>query len=146
MARERARDRVEPLADATAHPFLWIAPALFPLLLALAMPAICLAEERVFRRGAERDGTWRGLFRASAFSASHLLVGVPLAALPGLAIAGAAFAAVYRDAYRRRPSRTHAVIASTTMHLAYNYLVLVLLVAGGSLVFIARIFAQTAPG
>lgn len=129
-------------AEAEGHPLLWVAPLLFPVLLLLAMPLICLAEERVFRRGAERDGALRGAARAGVFSLSHLIVGVPLAALPGLALAGAAFAAEYRAAYRVRPSRTHALLASTTLHLAYNYLVLGLVIAGSTLILCARLLSS----
>lgn len=132
--------------EPVSHPLLWIAPLLFPALLIVAMPLLVLAEERLFRRGAETDGALRGGARAGLFAASHLLVGVPVAALPGLAFAGAVFAAEYRTAFRIRPSRTHAILASTAFHLTYNYLIAAFLLVGGSLLLIVRIFAGATGG
>lgn len=107
--------------EADVHPLYWIAPLVFPLLLLAAMPLLVLREEAMFRRGAENDTRFGALRRAVLFGAAHLLVGVPLAVVPGLTLAGVAFGHEYRRAYAQRRSRSYALTASARLHLAYNF-------------------------
>jgi hypothetical protein len=99
-----------------------IAPWACLLLLVFTAPSLVRIEECWFRRGADRMGVVRGVLRQSLFGASHLLVGVPLGAAVALTGVGLVFQRSYRRAYAARASRFDALMASTRLHLAYNYI------------------------
>jgi hypothetical protein len=111
-----------------AGPMVTIAPYLFPVLLLTAMPRLAWYEERLFRRGAERRGTTGLLLGPLAFGLAHLVMGVPVFAALALSVAGAVFQRDYLRAYERSGgSRLSAVHASSSLHLAYNVNILVLM-------------------
>lgn len=110
----------------------WLPVLTVPSLLILA-PALAHAEERVFRRGAERRTALANAGRAGAFGAVHMIVGVPLWGAAALAVMG-----LYLNRqYRRRFERTRSAVAATqhvtAIHLTYNLFFLSLLAAALSL-------------
>jgi hypothetical protein len=115
----------------------WLIPLIFLLLVLPALPLFALAEERMFRRGAEHWGLWRRTWKTVWFGLVHAAIGVPIAVALALSIGGAYFLAVYLRGFRRSAEQSEAVLESTTAHTAYNAfilttaLVLVLLSATG---------------
>lgn len=123
----------------------WLAVPYIPLLLVL-LPFLVELEERIFRAGTRSwpEAVWRSL----VFGSVHILVGVPVGvAVICLGLAGMAFSAEYFRAARRVPQaalafpswpepatlqearrREAGVQAAAVLHLAYNLLVLSLLV------------------
>ena len=74
-------------------------------MLFLALPALALAEEELFRRHTEDDSHARRAGRQLSFGLMHLIVGVPLAAGLALTISGFYFMAVYLHAIRSTDHR-----------------------------------------
>lgn len=127
----------------------WLAIVYLPLLLVL-LPFLVELEERLFRAGTRTwlEAAWRSLI----FGSVHILVGVPIGiAVVSLGLAGMAFSAEYLRAAGRVPvaavplgpweehpavvarheetqRREAGVRAAAILHLAYNLLVLTLLV------------------
>ncbi len=102
----------------------WIqrsAPWACLLMIAMAAPAMVRLEERWFRRAADRYSPARGVLRQAGFGAAHMIVGVPVGAAIALMAAGLVFQRAYLRALRVRGSRWDALMASTHLHLAYNY-------------------------
>lgn len=107
----------------------WIqraAPWTCLLLIVMAAPSLVRWEERHFRRAADRQSTTRGALRQAWFGAAHLLVGVPIGAAIALMVAGLLFQRAYLRGLHVRHSRLDALMASTRLHLAYNYVALML--------------------
>jgi hypothetical protein len=102
----------------------WIVPAVFILLLLPALPLFALAEERVFRAGAE-DWSWlRRAVRTLAFGLIHAVVGIPLGAALALSLGGAYFMTVYLRRFARFGSQGDATIESSAAHLVYNAVII----------------------
>ena len=72
-------------------------------LLVVAVPALVLAEEEVFRWGAESWSLGRRAVSAAGFGVAHAVVGVPLGAAAAIAVAGGVFTWVYVRAAREAP-------------------------------------------
>lgn len=117
----------------------------------LAMfPWLAYVEERVFREGLESAGPLREGFAALKFGLLHLVMLIPLAAALAIAVAGFAYGRIYRRAYRRAAASTAAVpgplgfpldlpphparcrhaavLESTTWHVTFNSLIVVIVV------------------
>ena len=110
-------------------PLEWALPLAFVALLLPALPLFAEAEERIFRAGAETWSWPRRLARAVVgFGLVHAVVGVPIGVALALSIGGAYFLAVYlRTA--RRAGRRAAVLESTRAHLAYNAVIVAVLLS-----------------
>lgn len=111
-----------------------VLPVVFGLLLILGLPLLVEGEEWVFRRGAEARSRQSNLGRAVLFGLVHALVGVPLAAALALSVGGVYLTWCYLRVWRVTGSAQLALLESTRAHLAYNLvivaLVLVALVLG----------------
>lgn len=136
--------RPSPWAMGLATVFLG---GLLPLI-----PWLAYVEERAFREGLERAGTGRQVLRAVKFGLVHLVMLIPLAAALAIAVAGFAYGRVYRREYRRAAARTAtvtgplgapvevhpsparcrhaAVLESTTWHVTFNSLIVLLVLLG----------------
>ncbi len=107
----------------------------------LSMPPTIIREEEAFRKGAQNWSWKQRLWKAFGFGMIHMIMGVPLAAGIGLMVPGLAYTLVYLWEYRRRERDTpeslediretraehYAVMRSTKFHLAYNTIVLSIL-------------------
>ena len=105
----------------------WLIPLVFIVLLLPALPLLVDREERGFRLGAEdwsfRRRGWMGL----RFGLLHLIAGIPIAAALAISVGGWWFTWVYLRAYRRSDGdRRVALDESTRVHLAYDYLIIAL--------------------
>lgn len=117
----------------------WLVPLIFLLLVLPSIPLFALAEERMFRRGAE-SWTWpKRAWKVFTFGAVHAVIGIPIGVALALSVGGSYFMAVYLRQYRRALNQRDAVMESTAAHTAYNIailgtvLVFVVLVAFGAL-------------
>jgi len=106
----------------------WIVPLAFAALLLPALPLFALAEERIFRTGAEAWSGRRRAWKVLQFGMVHALVGIPVGAALALSLGGAYFMRVYLRDWSRHHDRNHATIESTTAHTVYNAMILLLLV------------------
>jgi hypothetical protein len=113
----------------------WLPALTIPSLLVLA-PALAHAEERFFRRGAERRSALANAGRAGAFGAVHMLVGVPVWGAAALAVMGLYLNLQYRRRYERTGSAVAATQHVTAIHLTYNLFFLALLAAAISLALV----------
>jgi hypothetical protein len=105
-------------------------PIVFGVLLVASLPLLVEREEWIFRRGAERRSTARNVAVAVAFGLVHAVVGIPIGAALALSVGGLYFTHVYLSAYRSTRSRRAALAESTRAHLAYNLVIVaVVLVA-----------------
>jgi hypothetical protein len=120
-------------------------------LLAL-IPWLAYVEERVFREGLERTGALGEVMAALKFGLAHMIMLIPIAAALAIAVAGFAYGRAYRRAFARTAARTiavpgplgvpvevrmpapkarhAAVLESTTWHVTFNSLVVLLVLAG----------------
>jgi hypothetical protein len=106
----------------------WLVPAVFLMLLTPVLPLFAEREEQVFRAGAEGWSTARRILRGVLFGLVHALIGIPIGVALALSIGGWYFTWAYLRAYRRIGSRDAALLESTRAHLAYNAVVVVLVV------------------
>ena len=113
----------------------WLPVLTIPSLLILA-PALAHAEERFFRRGAERRSALANAGRAGAFGAMHMVVGVPVWGAAGLAVMGLYLNRQYRKHFDRTGSAVAATQHVTAIHLTYNLVLLALLAAAVSLALV----------
>ncbi len=103
----------------------WLVPLVFLVLLAPALALFAEAEERIFRLGAESWSWRRRALRAClGFGLVHAAVGVPLGVALALSAGGAGFLAAYLGEFRRTGDRGAALAESTRTHLAYNAVIL----------------------
>jgi len=108
----------------------WLIPLVFLLLVMPALPLFALAEERMFRRGAEQWSTFRRVWKTLAFGIVHAVIGIPIAVALALSLGGAYFMSVYLRCFRTTGDPQEAVLESTAAHTAYNAVIfLVALVA-----------------
>jgi hypothetical protein len=109
-----------------------VLPLVFGVLLLLGLPLLVEGEEWVFRRGAEHRSQAANLWRAVLFGLVHAVVGVPIAAALALSVGGVYLTWCYLRVWRATGSPQLALLESTRAHLAYN-LVIVALVLGALL-------------
>ena len=101
-------------------------PVVFGALLLLGLPLLVEGEEWVFRRGAEHRGTAANLRRSVLFGLVHAVVGVPLAAALALSVGGVYLTWRYLRVWRATHSAQLALLESTRAHLAYNLVIVAL--------------------
>jgi preprotein translocase subunit SecG len=109
-------------------PLQTLIPAVFLLFLIPTLPLFALREEEVFRAGSETRTTRQRLWWAVKFGLAHALVGIPIGAALGLSIGGIYFTWVYLRAWRTTGSRERAVLESARAHVAYNFIIAMLVV------------------
>jgi cytochrome b561 len=108
--------------------FEWLIPVVFLVLLLPALPLFAEAEERMFRLGSERRTRWQRVAKAVQFGLVHALIGIPIGAALGLSVGGLYFTWCYLRAYRRTHDTREALLESTRAHLAYNLVVLIIVI------------------
>jgi hypothetical protein len=117
-------------SDATAGTvWEWLLPLVFMTLLLPSLPLFALAEERIFRAGAEGWSTWKRIGKILSFGMIHAVVGIPLGAALALSIGGAWFMRVYLRRHSLTGSRVDATFESATAHTVYNATIVVIVVA-----------------
>ena len=104
--------------------FEWAIPIVFLVLLLPALPLFALAEERMFRMGAETWSWPRRVRRTVEFGLIHAIIGIPIGIALALSCGGAYLMIVYLREFRRTGLRTDATIESTRAHTAYNLSIL----------------------
>ena len=102
----------------------WLIPLVFIGLLAPALPLFAEAEEQTFRRGAQGWSWQRRTTKTVSFGLVHALIGIPVGVALALSVGGAYFLARYLRCWRRGHSEDQAVAESTRAHLAYNLVIL----------------------
>jgi hypothetical protein len=112
----------------TGTVFEWLIPLVFVVLLVPALPLFAEAEERMFRAGSELRSRWGQVGKAVQFGLVHALIGIPIGAALGLSVGGFYFTWWYMRAYRETRTRSDAVLESTRAHLAYNTVVLLIII------------------
>jgi hypothetical protein len=121
-----------PVTGATERtdgsPLEWIVPLVFVVLLLPALPLFAEREERMFRLGAEGRTQWGRIRRGVEFGLVHAIIGIPIGAALGLSVGGWYFTWAYLRRWRETHDQHEAVLESTRSHLAYNGVVLVLVV------------------
>jgi hypothetical protein len=102
-----------------------VVPVVFIALLIPALPLLVEREEQLFRRGSEhrtlRGRIWRGV----VFGAAHAAIGIPIGAALALSIGGWYFTWAYLRGYRAGGPEA-ALLESTRSHLAYNVIIVML--------------------
>jgi hypothetical protein len=111
-----------------------VIPVVFGVLLVLGLPLLVEGEEWVFRRGAEHRSRAANLRRAVLFGLVHAIVGVPLAAALALSVGGIYLTWRYLRVWQATASPRLALLESTRAHLAYNLVIV-------GLVLVALVFA-----
>jgi hypothetical protein len=101
-------------------------PVAFASLLLVSLPLLVAREEWIFRRGAERRGTFRNLSRSLVFGLAHAVIGIPLGAALALSVGGMYLTSCYLRGWRETRTQPGALLESTRAHLAYNLTILVL--------------------
>jgi hypothetical protein len=96
----------------------------------VVLPVMAELEEDIFRKGSEHRGPWKRFVAAFLFGMVHCLIGVPIGAGIAITVAGLYYTAAYLREYKRTENQVLALAASSRAHLAYNVVVItVLLVA-----------------
>ena len=103
-----------------------VLPVVFGVLLLLGLPLLVEGEEWVFRRGAEHRSRSANLRRAVLFGLVHAVVGVPIAAALALTVGGVYLNWRYLVVWRTTNSPRLALLESTRAHLAYNLVIVAL--------------------
>jgi hypothetical protein len=103
-----------------------VIPVVFGLLLLLGLPLLVEGEEWIFRRGAEHRSRAANLWRAVLFGLVHAVVGVPIAAALGLSVGGVYLTWRYLRMWQATGSPRLALLESTRAHLAYNLVIVAL--------------------
>lgn len=121
--------------DRTAGtPLEWLIPLVFIVALIPALPLFAEREEEIFRLGSEDRTLGQRAWWGVKFGMIHALIGIPIGAALGLSVGGWYFTWAYLRGYRRG-GRLGGVAESTRSHLAYNAiivtLVLVAIALGG---------------
>ena len=117
-------------SDSTAGtPFEVLIPIVFMALLVPALPLLVEREEYLFRRGSEHRSTAGRIWRGVLFGAVHAIIGIPIGAALALSIGGWYFTWAYLRGYRWG-GPTAALLESTRSHLAYNGIIVTLVLVG----------------
>jgi hypothetical protein len=113
-------------SDRTAGtPFEVLVPLVFMALLIPALPLLVEREEQLFRRGSEFRTTGGRVVRGVAFGLVHAVIGIPIGAALALSIGGWYFTWAYLRGFRRGGERA-GMLESTRSHLAYNAIIVTL--------------------
>ena len=104
-------------------------PIVFMALLVPALPLLVEREEYLFRRGSEHRGTGGRIWRGVLFGAVHAIIGIPIGAALALSVGGWYFTWAYLRGYRAG-GETAALRESTRSHLAYNSIIVTLVLVG----------------
>jgi hypothetical protein len=116
-------------------PFEVVIPIVFMALLIPALPLLVEREEQIFRRGSEHRTTAGRIWWGILFGAVHAVIGIPIGAALALSIGGWYFTWAYLRGYRAG-GETEALLESTRSHLAYNAIIVTLVlvaIVGGAL-------------
>lgn len=137
-----------------------LAACAFLVLLLVLFPWLAYVEERVFREGLEAATGWQEAWAALRFGLLHLVMLIPIAAALAIGVAGFAYGRVYRSAYQRalqrrsttagpfgpvlvapteRRARAEAVLTSTVWHTTFNSLIVLLVLTGLVLEWVAAL-------
>jgi hypothetical protein len=103
-----------------------VIPLFFIGLLIVGLPLLVAREEWLFRRGAERRGTFANVGRSVLFGLAHAVVGIPIGAALALSIGGFYLTWCYLEGWRETRSQSGALLESTRAHLAYNLTIITL--------------------
>jgi hypothetical protein len=106
-----------------------IIPIVFMALLIPALPLLVEREEYLFRRGSEHRSTAARVWRGVVFGLVHAVIGIPIGAALALSIGGWYFTWVYLRGYRAGGPEA-ALLESTRSHLAYNAIIVTLVLVG----------------
>jgi hypothetical protein len=106
----------------TETPLALVLPLLFIALLVPALPLLVEREEVLFRRGSEQRTWGARVLRGIAFGLVHAVIGIPIGAAVALSIGGWYFTWAYGRGYRRGGAPA-ALLESTRSHLAYNAII-----------------------
>ena len=106
-------------------PFELIIPLVFVVMLIPALPLLVEREEQLFRRGSEDRTAGARIWRGTVFGLVHALIGIPIGAALALSIGGWYFTWAYLRGYRQG-GETEALLESTRSHLAYNTIIVTL--------------------
>ena len=106
----------------------WLVPVLFMAMLIPALPLFALAEERLFRQGAEHWTGRRRALKIVQFGLIHAVIGIPIGVALALSIGGAYFMFTYVRSYRTHYSQQEATLESTRAHATYNGLIVTLII------------------
>jgi hypothetical protein len=110
-------------------PFEVLIPIVFMALLVPALPLLVEREEYLFRRDSEHRGIGGRIWRGILFGAVHALIGIPIGAALALSIGGWYFTWAYLRGYAAGGA-TAARRVSTRSHLAYNTIIVTLVLVG----------------
>ena len=113
----------------TGTPLELLVPLVFMALLIPALPLLVEREEQLFRRGSEHRGAGARIWRGVAFGAVHAVIGIPIGAALALSVGGWYFTWAYLRGYRAG-SADAALLESTRSHLAYNGIIVTLVLVG----------------
>ena len=117
-------------SDSTAGtPFEVLIPIVFMALLVPALPLLVEREEYLFRSGSEHRSTAGRIWRGILFGAVHAIIGIPIGAALALSIGGWYFTWAYLRGYRWG-GPIAALLESTRSHLAYNSIIVALVLVG----------------
>ncbi len=106
-----------------------VIPLVFMALLIPALPLLVEREEQIFRRGSEHRTTAGRIWRGILFGAVHAVIGIPIGAALALSIGGWYFTWAFLRGYRAG-GETEALLESTRSHLAYNAIIVTLVLVG----------------
>ena len=106
-----------------------VIPLVFMALLIPALPLLVEREEQIFRRGSEHRTTAGRIWRGILFGAVHAVIGIPIGAALALSIGGWYFTWAFLRGYRAG-GETGALLESTRSHLAYNAIIVTLVLVG----------------
>jgi hypothetical protein len=101
----------------------WLLPIVFLGLLLPGIPLFALAEERLFRQGAESWSQARRAGKCVLFGLAHALIGIPIGVALALSCGGAYFTFTYLRCFRRTGSEQEAVLDSARAHSVYNTII-----------------------
>lgn len=102
-----------------------IVPLVFVALLIPALPLLVEREEYLFRRGSEHRTLAARIWRGMVFGLVHTVIGIPIGAALALSIGGWYFTWAYLRGYGQGGA-TAALLESTRSHLAYNTIIVTL--------------------
>ncbi len=108
----------------SGSPIAVIIPAVFMVLLVLALPILVLSEEWLFRRGAQRRSLAGNVGWSLLFGLAHGLIGIPIGAALALSVGGGYLTWRYLRGWDVTGSQEGALRESARSHLAYNVVIL----------------------